>query len=490
MLSQPVTSFSDLSALTPAYFEQLRVKAVLLDLDDTLIPEHQGEFPDGFIQWLQQLQQAGIKVGIVSNNQKRSYCRQVLKHLNTAGLDIPIVGDSLKPFPDSFKKMLLLLDVTPSEAIMIGDGILTDRLGAYFAGIDYARAQWFPRSFYQISILFVLREILVCLYDLIRRGLLNHRPKLYLSKNSQYRQAKRFLVMMNPQSSQTNETTLRQLLDDETRPLGITLDYVVHNNPMRGLKKYRSKIAENYYDAVVACGGDGTVRAVIETVFHSDASVPVGILPTGTGNLVAKGLGIPQDLHEAVNVLLTGHAQSQSVTVVNGKYVALLVVGIGVDAEIMQETTSALKKSTGILSYVISGIKVGLLKDKSWFQLKLDGKQYRHRADGILLIHRNHYLKAFVPAQLETEKNDQVLDVCVIQTHSVADALPVISALFRGEYDQAHGMMSHYQGKNAVIHTFPQELVQIDGDVVPLSVVKARLVSDAVEIIAPKEPSA
>ena len=201
---------------------------------------------------------------------------------------------------------------------------------------------------------------------------------------------------------------------------------------------------------------------------------------------MAKGLGIPQDLEEAVHLLFHGTPLPQSVTVVNDRYVALLAVGVGLDAEIMHKTTSGLKKRAGVLAYVISAIKVGVFKNKSLCRLRMDKKRVvSHRGEGVILIHRNHYLKAFLPLDVAIEKNENTLDVCVIQPRSMSDALTVIQALFSGDYEHQDGVIQHYQASDVVIETFPRERVQLDGDVVPLPSIHAKLVPDAISIIAP-----
>ncbi|MEB3286389.1 MAG: YqeG family HAD IIIA-type phosphatase [Vampirovibrionales bacterium] len=485
----PLDTTVDLTELSVDYFKSHGFKAVLMDLDDTLIAEHQGEFAEQLIPWLKTLLDNGLKVGIVSNNTHRSYCHRVLRHLQKADLDIPIIGDALKPMPVSFKRMLTILGVLPNEAVMIGDGILTDQLGGKLAGLKTIRAKCFPRALYYTGPLFLIREIAVCVFDLFRRLILNHRPKLYLVSDSHYRQRQRILVVMNPKSSQTDEKGLRENIDEQAKALNVQVDYLLSDNPPKALKKYRHRLRSGKYDCVAAAGGDGTVRAVIERIFHEDPSIPIAILPTGTGNLMAKGLGIPQVVEEAVSMMFYGEAQSQSITLVNEKYVALLVVGIGLDAEIMHETTSDLKKMTGPLAYLFSGIKVALLKGKARFKLVLrhQGQVQRaeHHAEGVLMVHRNHFLKAFFPMDLQTEKNEKVLDVCVIETHSTADGFGVLQGLFLGDYDNETNALKHYQASEVTLKVFPQEKVQIDGDIVSVSSVHAKLVPDGVSIISP-----
>jgi diacylglycerol kinase family enzyme len=61
----------------------------------------------------------------------------------------------------------------------------------------------------------------------------------------------------------------------------------------------------------------------------------------------------------------------------------------------------------------------------------------------------------------------------------------VIQALFSGEYDQQDGVIKHYQASEVSVRPLPAEKVQLDGDVVPMSTIRAKLVPDGISIIVP-----
>ena len=115
---------------------------------------------------------------------------------------------------------------------------------------------------------------------------------------------------------------------------------------------------------IVAVGGDGTIRAVAETMeAHRTADgrdVPLGLIPTGTGNLLARTLHVPLvDTKRAVHVALNG-VDRQIDTVVadleldghTRRHLFLVMAGIGLDADMAAETDDRLKKRIGWLAYV------------------------------------------------------------------------------------------------------------------------------------------
>ncbi|GAA3599056.1 diacylglycerol kinase family protein [Klugiella xanthotipulae] len=117
-------------------------------------------------------------------------------------------------------------------------------------------------------------------------------------------------------------------------------------------------------DVVVAVGGDGTVRAVAEAL--RGTGIPLGLVPQGTGNLLARNIDIPLgDLTDSAARVFTGVNRPLDLgimTVVreNGdstEHVFLVLAGVGLDAAAIKATQSKLKKRVGWLAYVDGGIR-------------------------------------------------------------------------------------------------------------------------------------
>jgi len=107
-------------------------------------------------------------------------------------------------------------------------------------------------------------------------------------------------------------------------------------------------------DVVFVWGGDGTVRRGIETLANSD--IPLAILPAGTGNLLARNVGIPLDLEKAVAIGLHGDRRPIDTATVNGKYFAVMA-GAGLDAIIMRDANDGMKDRVGRAAYLWSGAR-------------------------------------------------------------------------------------------------------------------------------------
>ena len=135
-----------------------------------------------------------------------------------------------------------------------------------------------------------------------------------------------------------------------------------------GQQLTRRALAEGA-SVVLASGGDGTLRAVAETLRGS--GTPLAIVPQGTGNLLARNLGAPLgDIEEAVHAAFFGHNRPIDLGVVTitrpdeseDEHVFLVLAGMGLDARTITATRSSLKKRLGWLAYVDAGMRT-MIKD-------------------------------------------------------------------------------------------------------------------------------
>lgn len=104
-------------------------KAIILDLDNTLIETDKMDVTPELMHWLKQLESMGFRVMIVSNNTKT----RVATFANM--LQVPYIHAAKKPFYSSFQKALHHLEATPEETVIVGDQLLTDVLGGNKAGL-------------------------------------------------------------------------------------------------------------------------------------------------------------------------------------------------------------------------------------------------------------------------------------------------------------------------------------------------------------------
>lgn len=125
--SEIVDSVSQIDILE---LNKRRISALLVDLDNTLVPWQGYNIQADVMDWLRRVREAGIKICIVSNTRPLKRLRQLAAELN-----VPHVRRALKPRRGGFRDALSILGVESSEAAVVGDQIFTDILGGNRLGL-------------------------------------------------------------------------------------------------------------------------------------------------------------------------------------------------------------------------------------------------------------------------------------------------------------------------------------------------------------------
>ncbi|KQQ22229.1 diacylglycerol kinase [Rathayibacter sp. Leaf299] len=136
-------------------------------------------------------------------------------------------------------------------------------------------------------------------------------------------------------------------------------------------------------DMVIAAGGDGTVRVVAEALHGS--GIALGLLPSGTGNLLARNLNLTlDDIDNALTVAFSGADRAIDIGMIDietdhgrDRRAYVVMAGLGIDAKMLANTDDDLKKRAGWLAYVDALRKALLDKNQLEFRYRLDGSKVR-----------------------------------------------------------------------------------------------------------------
>ena len=126
-------------------------KAVLLDVDNTVVPRDTHEIPESVQQWIDDAQACGLTICLLSNN----WHKTVFTYADQLGL--PCVYKAMKPLPFAFLRALHHIGMTADDAVVIGDQLMTDVLGAHFLGIPAIMVR--PRASQDLWHTLLLRRV-------------------------------------------------------------------------------------------------------------------------------------------------------------------------------------------------------------------------------------------------------------------------------------------------------------------------------------------
>jgi diacylglycerol kinase (ATP) len=225
-------------------------------------------------------------------------------------------------------------------------------------------------------------------------------------------------------------------------------------------------------DLICALGGDGTVRAVAAALVDSD--VPLGLLPGGTGNLLARNLDLPiDDIAEAFRVALDGDDRPIDIGTINvvvpgdtqdqpKDYVFLVMAGVGFDADVMAQAPEDLKAHLGWAAYLVSGLK-NLDGPRFGVRLAFDGKPAKHRDIRSIIVGNCGRLQGGVELLPDAEVDDGALDAVVLSPKGVVGWAGVGASILT-KHRKGHPRVEHHRCERLTVTLDQGQEVQLDGD--------------------------
>jgi diacylglycerol kinase (ATP) len=146
------------------------------------------------------------------------------------------------------------------------------------------------------------------------------------------------------------------------------------------------------YDAILAAGGDGTIRHAARAL--ADSGVPLGIIPIGTANVLAHEIGLPREPAQLARLLLGAPAITIRAPTANGA-LFLLMAGAGFDGRVIDALSQPVKERVGKLAYAAPVLRALAARADS-LEVEIDG--HAHRATWAVIANARHYGGSFVMA--------------------------------------------------------------------------------------------
>ncbi len=181
---------------------------------------------------------------------------------------------------------------------------------------------------------------------------------------------------------------------------------------------------------VIVGGGDGTLSGCAGVLAGTD--VAMAVLPLGTGNTLARSLGIPLDLEGAAKTIAAGHIEAMDVGRVNGR-VFLNSVSIGLSAEIAHTLDGDIKKKLGLLAWPVVGARVLWKHRARVLKISSDAKTFHVRTHQ-LVISNGRYIAGPVAAAPDASVQDSALRVFTLGGAKLKDVFKMGWKLLRGQH--------------------------------------------------------
>lgn len=253
-------------------------------------------------------------------------------------------------------------------------------------------------------------------------------------------------------------------------------------------RRLAMELAEQGYELVVAAGGDGTVNEVINGLMTSYAQDPanrqlvkLGILPMGTMNVLAYELGLPKrDVEGCWELIEAGRTRKVDLWKANGEYFVQLA-GVGLDAQIVQQTPWELKKRFGPLSYVMGAARV-LGQEAPLLGVEIEGRPALYGS--VVLIGNGKHYGGPVPVFRHADPEDGLLDVLIFRKRRALEIFQFLSGLVAGGYEACEDL-DYVQAREIRVFSVDGSAVpyELDGELSKMIPVKFEPAEFALDVV-------
>ena len=240
-------------------------------------------------------------------------------------------------------------------------------------------------------------------------------------------------------------------------------------------------LSRRQFQLVLAAGGDGTVAEVMAAAHQR--GMPIGIVPRGTANIVARELGLPAGWRSATRRALERFPSTRPVDLVrvNDGYSAL-AAGIGFDAAVMRHTPQALKYWLGRAAYLVTG--AWLLPRARLFDctIRADGEETQLTAVVVLVVNAGMLGASPFRFGPNIAIDDGWLDVCVYRPRSAREGAGLLWRIVRQRADGSSVLQR--KARTVEIKAPGIQWHEVDGDVYRGNVLRAQIVPGGVRVVA------
>jgi diacylglycerol kinase (ATP) len=291
----------------------------------------------------------------------------------------------------------------------------------------------------------------------------------------------RALLITNPAAARTQQRAVEAVMRT-LRGAGWEAEVLATGGPGDAKRLAEYGVREGV-DVVAVFGGDGTTMQAAAALVGTDVSL--GIIPGGTGNLLAGNLRIPASPARAARALVAGKPIPFDLGRMErpgGAQYFAVACGAGIDARVMAGTLSEHKRRWGMAAYVATTLRlVGDIKS-TMHVITIDGVEYDAHAAMVLVANCGEVIPPLIRLRPGIRPDDGLLDVVVVQANGFSQSVRAVWDLLRS----ADTLVGFASGREIRVESDPVQPVQLDGEGGGVTPFTATVVPGAIRIMVPR----
>jgi diacylglycerol kinase (ATP) len=238
--------------------------------------------------------------------------------------------------------------------------------------------------------------------------------------------------------------------------------------------------AASPFDCIVAVGGDGTLVRLIGRAMR--ANVPVGLVPGGTFNELARALGIPLDVGAACSVIAAGHTRAIDVAQVNG-FFFVSEASIGISSRAARLQTSDLKQRFGFFAVIVTALQALRFSRPMYAQVEYDGNVERFKTVQLTVANSHRFGGLFEVGDAAID--DGWLDLYSVEIDNFREAFSVARAIFQGRRQSVPGLRT-FRSTQFTIRQHRSHHISADGEAAGKTPATFALMPKALRVLVPE----
>jgi len=290
-------------------------------------------------------------------------------------------------------------------------------------------------------------------------------------------------IIANPTAGRGRTKAALPKITERLEAHGIAHKIILTHSPGHATELAKNLVASGA-TTIAAAGGDGTVHEVINGMVGSSATLAV--IPTGTGNDLARALNIPLDASEAINVLTKAPTHHIDYGLDNDG-VFSVILGLGFTAQVMDHVNKNKNFLRGPLAIAAAVFKVVNTLEATEMELILDGKSMLRRTVAVFVMN-SCWTGGGMYVTPGAKLNDGLFSVCFVNELGKLELLRLLPKVYSGGH-VGHKSVETHCCRELVINTAKPMIKMFDGNVYGQSPINAKIVPKGLNVLSPGGPA-
>lgn len=237
---------------------------------------------------------------------------------------------------------------------------------------------------------------------------------------------------------------------------------------------------QHQVDLVIVGGGDGTLNAAVDALVET--GLPLGILPLGTANDLARTLEIPNSLPEACDIIANGQVRRIDLGWVNGKHF-FNVASLGLSVQITKKLTKEVKRRWGVFAYAITALQVILQTRPFRAEIRINGESIKVKTVQIAVGNGRYYGGGMAVVQ-DATIDDQRLDLYSLELKHWWQFIALLPAMRGGTHTNWRDVRA-LSGQEIQVYTRKPRPINTDGEITTHTPAEFRVIPQALTVLVP-----